>query len=94
MSIGTIGPGPEADTWEFSAPSESEPRGRLEFPGGAARMTIHAASTSELFRARFWGSPPAVFSRASDRNRTISAGLSAAVASTLGSTWRRRESEP
>jgi hypothetical protein len=60
MSIGTIGPGPGANTWEFSAPSESEPKGRLEFPRGAARVTIHATSMPELFRARFWGSPPAV----------------------------------
>jgi hypothetical protein len=47
-------------TREFSAPLGSESEGRLEFPRGAARVTIRAATMPDLFRARFWGGPPKV----------------------------------
>jgi hypothetical protein len=72
--MGVRGPAPPATSKEddmhndtapaagqhFSAPRGAHTQGRLEFPRGAAHLTIHGASIQDLFRARFDQPAPSV----------------------------------
>lgn len=51
---------PAAAGQHFSAPRGAHTQGRLEFPRGAAHLTIHGASMEDLFRARFDQPVPSV----------------------------------